>query len=387
MTLILASWRLQCFARQMACARATKSALARILWLFKLHALSVVTLVPPALSCVRAAAAAAVAADQRALWRWRGVAVHWHPVWQHHGRLCTAKQVRERMWALWYNVGCSFTCQYVALLRSMLPPQVQLATPQPLDFTPCVCVCRVTISTCPFAAMHCHTPQVQLRDPASFRGQLHRPGQAPAIGHVTHHRQPQAQRAAAGGGRSQWRAADCQRHTADACTVSNGTPVWVFGSLVIRRTCCSVSARPWAFVRLFIRDCWMPWPIRMRAASSVSDTVMKACCRSFARPRGGVDCQRHSTDAGAVRRTSPRAVCCTTPVLCCALLCCCRLPLEGADVAHAVSAPRLHDQLLPQSNAYYENYTCECGCCCGCCCGSACCLSLTLLVMHSAPDF
>ncbi|WIA36576.1 hypothetical protein OEZ86_007868 [Tetradesmus obliquus] len=34
-----------------------------------------------------------------------------------------------------------------------------------------------------------------------------------------------------------------------------------------------------------------------------------------------------------------------------------RLLLEGADVAHAVSAPRVHDQLLPQSNAYYENYT------------------------------
>jgi hypothetical protein len=47
--------------------------------------------------------------------------------------------------------------------------------------------------------------------------------------------------------------------------------------------------------------------------------------------------------------------------------CCCRrLLLEGADVSDAVSAPRVHDQLLPQSNTYYENYTCECTCCCSC---------------------
>lgn len=34
-----------------------------------------------------------------------------------------------------------------------------------------------------------------------------------------------------------------------------------------------------------------------------------------------------------------------------------RLLLEGADVSHAVGAPRLHDQLVPNNSSFYENYT------------------------------
>eukprot|EP00878_Enallax_costatus_P018979 GHUV01020007.1.p1 GENE.GHUV01020007.1~~GHUV01020007.1.p1 ORF type:complete len:457 (+),score=130.97 GHUV01020007.1:1014-2384(+) len=34
-----------------------------------------------------------------------------------------------------------------------------------------------------------------------------------------------------------------------------------------------------------------------------------------------------------------------------------RLLLEGADVSEAVSDPRLHDQLLPKDDMYYENFT------------------------------
>jgi gamma-glutamyltranspeptidase len=33
-----------------------------------------------------------------------------------------------------------------------------------------------------------------------------------------------------------------------------------------------------------------------------------------------------------------------------------RLLLEGADVGPAVASPRLHEQLLPHADAYYESY-------------------------------
>lgn len=36
---------------------------------------------------------------------------------------------------------------------------------------------------------------------------------------------------------------------------------------------------------------------------------------------------------------------------------CCRLLLEGADVGKAVSAPRLHDQLLPLNISFVEEYS------------------------------
>lgn len=40
----------------------------------------------------------------------------------------------------------------------------------------------------------------------------------------------------------------------------------------------------------------------------------------------------------------------------------CRLLLEGADVADAVLAARVHDQLLPADDTYYENYTWSVAC-------------------------